>query len=386
MLAPPPTCGRVGVCWLTFAALSPLRAATCCCVLVQLAGVTIRVEAVDGSGTLPQGSDGSTEPVSATTDAEGGYAVGPLHRGIAYHVTASKPGYFFEPAANDGVVADGASGMDFVHRRLGRVTVSAVDSDGQAVAGVVLSLSRDRYRHNNATQADGAFTFEGLFPGSYAVRPILKVIVCTVIAWLHVFSPRRRGCGQEYTFSPPSQTVEVEEGGDHATTFVANRVAFSCFGSVTSLNGRPQAGVVVTAVAADAPMEETTTDEAGRYRLRGLKPGTSYDVSVSPRGGSSSLERCSPPTATVVMGNSDRTDVDFAVFYAPSKYARVLCCALLCSTYQSSCVCVCVCVCACVCVFFVCWQVHHHWHRGRGQQVGRGEGLGRHPRACIRPH
>lgn len=89
----------------------------------------------------------------------------------------------------------------------------------------------------------------------------------------------------------------------------------SCFGSVKSLNSAPEVGIVVTAVAEGAPMEETvrvtrrckrkrgcrmpvrcglahtaspawglqTTDDEGNYRLRGLKPGATYVVSVHDR-------------------------------------------------------------------------------------------------------
>jgi len=118
---------------------------------------------------------------------------------------------------------------------VGQVTISARDEDGEPITGVVLSLSRERYRHNNSTGPDGSFTFVSLFPGAYLVRPVLK----------------------EYTFEPLAITVDVEEGGAHAEQFTAKRVAFSCFGVVQSLNGAPEAGVLVSAVATDAPMEET---------------------------------------------------------------------------------------------------------------------------------
>lgn len=55
------------------------------------------------------------------------------------------------------------------------------------------------------------------------------------------------------------------------------RVAFSAFGSVTSLNGEPEDGVVVEAVGQGScpQQEEATTEANGQFRVRGLQPGVS---------------------------------------------------------------------------------------------------------------
>lgn len=58
------------------------------------------------------------------------------------------------------------------------------------------------------------------------------------------------------------------------------RVAFSCFGTVTALNGEPEGSVSVEAIgiAPDrcAEYQEDATSEAnGQFRIRGLLPGVS---------------------------------------------------------------------------------------------------------------
>jgi hypothetical protein len=57
-------------------------------------------------------------------------------------------------------------------------------------------------------------------------------------------------------------------------------------------------------------VEETSSDAIGKYRLRGLVPGKRYRIDVKGDG----VERCSPSTHSVVMGERDVFDVEFVVF------------------------------------------------------------------------
>lgn len=225
-------------------------------------------------------------------DASGKYNVGPLHSGLVYTMTAAKSGYHLEQLGPNA--DDTSTGANFVHKRLGQVTVGVVDSvTGSPVSGVLLSLSRDRLRFNNATGADGTHTFGSLFPGDYFVRPILKVATvcpaCTcsrLDSFADADSPRRPCvyyCTQEYTFVPPSDTASITEGGVLDLNFEARRVAFSAYGSARSLAGVAESGLVVQASAPGAPHESTTTDVRGEFRLRGLKPGVAYTVTVTDR-------------------------------------------------------------------------------------------------------
>ena len=55
------------------------------------------------------------------------------------------------------------------------------------------------------------------------------------------------------------------------------RVAFSCYGSVTALNGEPEPSVVIEAIGSGSPQcseyhEEANSESTGQFRLRGLVP------------------------------------------------------------------------------------------------------------------
>lgn len=83
---------------------------------------------------------------------------------------------------------------------------------------------------------------------------------------------------KEYRFEPTSKTINVEEGKTVRVTLNGRRVAFSAYGAVTSLNGEPEAGLLVEAKGqaecADLS-EETTSKEDGTWRIRGLEPKVS---------------------------------------------------------------------------------------------------------------
>jgi hypothetical protein len=54
------------------------------------------------------------------------------------------------------------------------------------------------------------------------------------------------------------------------------RVAFSCFGIVTSLSGEPEGGVIIEAIgtgdACKNQQEEAISEVGGQFRIRGLQP------------------------------------------------------------------------------------------------------------------
>ena len=57
------------------------------------------------------------------------------------------------------------------------------------------------------------------------------------------------------------------------------RVAFSCYGSVTALNGQPESSVTMEAVGVGAScaeyQEDATSESNGQFRIRGLLPQVS---------------------------------------------------------------------------------------------------------------
>ncbi len=59
------------------------------------------------------------------------------------------------------------------------MAVTVKDEAGNALPGVVISLSGEGYRSNNPTNPQGVFTVSALHPGSYYLRPLLKEYVFT---------------------------------------------------------------------------------------------------------------------------------------------------------------------------------------------------------------
>lgn len=109
------------------------------------------------------------------------------------------------------------------------------------------------YRKNSITGEDGKFIFNSLSPGEYYLRPMMK----------------------EYRFDPPSKMINVVEGATVNVNLFGNRVAYSAYGSITSLNGEPEVGLLVEVQGqgnCSSLQEEATTEENGNFRIRGLQP------------------------------------------------------------------------------------------------------------------
>ena len=184
----------------------------------------------------------------------------------------------------------------------------------EPVGGVLLSVSGDldevfdgeeNYRSNVKTHQNGTRSFPGLFPGNYFIRPVLK----------------------EYEFRPSGQSVQITQGKPHLVQFHAVRVSFSCFGTVTTLNGVPEAGVRVLARQVgkeNAVVEETRTDQAGDFRVRGLLPNSEYEFFL--HGLSPVPSRMSFPRSKIVRtkGRSDIRNVKFVSLLAPKKAYKVV--------------------------------------------------------------
>lgn len=106
------------------------------------------------------------------------YSVGPLYDDAEYEAVASKPGFQFRQFTPDDK-------WSFEGLKLGQIVVEIGPGSGaeQPLPSVVLSLSGDqRYQKNAATGEGGSLTFEELFPGTFYLKPLLKVSV-TVGIW-----------------------------------------------------------------------------------------------------------------------------------------------------------------------------------------------------------
>jgi len=229
------------------------------------------------------------------TDENGRYRVGPQDGSTAYSVIAEKENFVMTPLVDDP--------YSFNAFKLGEIKVEVLDgedaSGSAALGGVLLSLSGGKgYRSNNMTNGDGSLTFTHLSPGQYFLRPMKK----------------------EYQFEPPSQMIDVIEGTTVNLKIIGNRVAFSIYGNVNSLNGDGENGIMVEAFGpgdvegCSVSQEEAKTDAGGAFRIRGLTPGCNYKIRVKSAEtcpGNWLLERTMPNEINVAMENSDMHNLTF---------------------------------------------------------------------------
>ncbi|KAF7242924.1 Nodal modulator 1 [Varanus komodoensis] len=131
-------------------------------------------------------------------------------------------------------------------------------------------------------------------PGQYYFKPMMK----------------------EFRFKPSSQMIEVQEGQNLKITIAGYRTAYSCYGTVSSLNGEPEQGVSVEAVGQGECSiygEDTVTDEEGKFRLRGLLPSCVYHVQLKPEG-NAHIERALPQHSAIKVSSSDIEGVNIIAF------------------------------------------------------------------------
>jgi len=238
--------------------------------------------ALEGA-TITLESDQLDQPVTITTDQKGSYSLGPFPRDIKYTVKADKLGY---------VITETKTGS-FAAKKLASVLVRISDVSGNQLAGVVVSLSggESNYRTNEQTGPNGSLSFLALSPGEYFVKPVLK----------------------EYEFEPKSKLITVKEGAEEVVDIVGTRVAFSLFGSLTSLKGDPEAGVTMEAVGqGDCAkyQEEGTTGQDGKFRIRGLQPSCSYLLGLKTTKSNVHVERTIPAAQPVTIQAGDIMGID----------------------------------------------------------------------------
>ena len=257
------------------------------------------------------GSDKNSPTHTLVTQKDGTYAVGPLDGKVEYSVLAEKDGFQITGPDAEGV---------FLAHKLAEIIVQVSDqADNVSLQGVLLSLSGgQRYRKNSVTGEDGKLMFNSLSPGQYYLRPMMK----------------------EYRFDPPSKIINVVEGATVKVNLFGKRVAFSAYGSATSLNGKPEAGLLVEVQGQGECanlQEEATTEENGNFRIRGLRPTCTYAFRLKPNAEvNAHIERTSPESVAVQTSEDvrglrlvafrpiSRTDVSVHVVAAQPEHYRTL--------------------------------------------------------------
>lgn len=133
---------------------------------------------------------------------------------------------------------------------------------------------------------------------------------------------------KEYKFEPHSKVIDVADGETINVELSGKRVAYSIFGTVTTLSGEPFPNVLVATTAKEpceiSHQEDATTEKNGNYRIRGLLPGCSYDVQV--KSGStenSNVDRTVPEGQTIRILQTDVSNVNFVAF-SPIAFVDVI--------------------------------------------------------------
>ena len=262
-------------------------------------------------------SDDSLAFGDMTTDKYGEYSIGPLFDTHTYRVEASAAGFHLAPETTATGVTRSSGNINFKTAKLGSLRVKVVSSsdDGtvkmnEPIVGALLSMSGagGGYRANNATNENGEVLFANIFPGEYYLMPLLKE---------YTFAKDKRPAQVPQHQSPLA--ISVKEGSDHLV-LVGSRIAFSCYGRVSSLNAQPEKGVYIEARSGQL-LEKAQTDQQGNYRLRGLVPGQTYTIQLS--SDASQIERTSPAQYAIESGKQDILDRDFLAFRKTSSRFEV---------------------------------------------------------------
>ena len=216
---------------------------------------------------------------STMTNEKGFYKIGPLPGEERYEVSAQKDGYIFEK--------DTTKAGSFISKKLAAIVVNVNDGELE-LNGVVVSVSGGKsYRSNTHTKA-GVANFLSLSPGEYFVKPQLK----------------------EYEFLPKHQLITIKEGETAEVKFKADRVAFSIFGKMVSLNGEAESGITLKAKSQGENLEcqehseEATSEPNGEFRFRGLKPGCQYMIALQ-EGIKNDIEKLMPKETLITMQKKD---------------------------------------------------------------------------------
>ncbi|CAF0911999.1 unnamed protein product [Rotaria sordida] len=186
--------------------------------------------------------------LSSWTNSNGKYSFGPLSNTRSYHVIIHKLGHVFTRPSS--------SLYDFNSEKLASILVQIKDVDG--VFLLLTSSTNNMRRRTATTDNTGEVLFEDLQSGTYYLRPQLR----------------------EYKFQPEDAQIELKSGDEVIYKFQSQRIAFSCYGQITSINNEPELGLIIDAIGIDhcesVTKESAKTDINGQFRLRALQPGCRY--------------------------------------------------------------------------------------------------------------
>lgn len=233
------------------------------------------------------------------TSADGRFKFGPLNGNLNVSLSAFKESYIFSEY-------DSENG-EFKAHKLCEVIATVKDEHGNNLPGVLVSLSgAESYRKNLVAGEDGIINFHSLSPSQYYLRPMMK----------------------EYRFEPSSKIIDVKDGKTIRVELRGKRVAFSIFGSVSSLNDEPFSDIIVEARSEERcghHQEESMTETTGKFRIRGLQPGCEYTIRVRSENENSKnlVDRTVPFIRRITVSNQDIHNINM-VAISPLNYIDVI--------------------------------------------------------------
>ncbi|UJR23805.1 hypothetical protein I4U23_026781 [Adineta vaga] len=232
--------------------------------------------------------------LSTWTKSDGTYTFGPLLNSPSYHVVIQKTGHVFTRKSSSSL-------YDFKTEKLASILVQIQDIDG--VFLLLTSSTNNMRRRTATTDSTGEVLFSDLQSGKYYLRPQLR----------------------EYKFHPEDAHIELQSGDEVKTKFQVERVAFSCYGQITSLNNEPESGLIIDAIGIEqcesVTRESAKTDINGQFRLRALQPGCRYRLQYRSNPSESSqtdVLQIEPKNKIIEIMNDDVNHIHLYTIKRPS--------------------------------------------------------------------
>ncbi|MDZ4858930.1 MAG: carboxypeptidase regulatory-like domain-containing protein [Candidatus Hydrogenedentes bacterium] len=229
-----------------------------------------------------------------TSGTDGAFAIADLADG-AYQLTIEKQAHILAGQAPSIQIEDANSidNIQLVVAMGGSVSGIATDAEtGTPIVGMAFRPRSPQGGYASAeatTDEDGMYRIEGLPAGQYTVRRL----------WM---SGYRHGESRE------DKQVTVGLGQEVTGIDFAVPAGLFLRGRVVDKSGEPLAQVNVESVDAENLEGETmVTDEKGRFIHRGFSPGAKLTITASKQGFSA------PPLQDVVIGDSDKNDVEIVM-------------------------------------------------------------------------
>jgi hypothetical protein len=232
---------------------------------------------ITSGGTPVSGATVSCSCGSATTTANGGYALSNVPAGTV-SITASAPGYQ-SAKQNVTVLANSMVTQNFALMPIsGTISGKVTNSVGAAISGATVSYSGGSI----ITATDGSFTFSNVPAGTVTIAVSAA------------------------NFAGSSQITTVSPGAITTANFILRPLTGSISGTVTAASGKAVAGATVRISGGVVLTSVTiTTDAKGHYQS-GVVPVGNYQITVV-KGGFTSQTKATTVTANTV------TAVDFNV-------------------------------------------------------------------------